>query len=128
MASPIWPAAWSRDGQTIFGTEYPETTGQTPAGKITACASHGPCRVLADGYLGTPSSDDSRVFFLRIVRPGRNERELWSVDADGDNLRKVAVFGPWGDRNLEFDVSPDNRILRPRPQSSDHRLWLADLR
>ena len=33
LASPILPAAWSHDGQTIFGTEYPEPTGQISFGQ-----------------------------------------------------------------------------------------------
>ena len=78
--------------------------------------------------MARPSSDDSRVFFLRVVRAGGVDREVWSVDTDGKNLQKIAVFGPWVADSPMFDVSPDNRIVRVRPQSSEHRLWLADLR
>ena len=78
--------------------------------------------------MGTPSSDDARIFFLRPIRPGGVDRELWSVDTDGKNIRKIAVIGPWVVNSTLFDVSPDNRIVRVRPQSSAHRLWLADLR
>jgi hypothetical protein len=130
LANAIRPVRWSRDGQTIFGTEYPDdgASGTAP-GRVTACASDGPCRVLAQGQQGTPSSDDSRVFFLRIIQPGSvADRELWSVDTDGKNMQKLAVIGPWANSLMLFDVSPDNRIVRVRPWSGDHRLWLADLK
>ena len=128
LANAIQPARWSRDGRTIFGTEYPGAGRGTIPARITACASDGPCRILAEGHMGRPSSDDSRVFFLRVVRAGGADREVWSVDTDGKNLQKIAVIGPWVADAPAFDVSPDNRIVRVRPQSSEHRLWLADLR
>ncbi len=128
LSMPILPAAWSRDGHTIVGTEFAQPPGQNVPGKIAACASHGPCRVLAQGTHGTPSSDDARVFFLRLVRPGLVDYEVWSVEIDGTNTRRLGVVGPWELQNLLFDVSPDNQILRSRPLSSPARLWLADLR
>jgi serine/threonine protein kinase len=128
LESAIEPSRWSRDGRTIFGTHYTGPSDSAQTGKIVACAADGPCRTLVEGNAGTPSHDDTRIFFLRNVRPGGTDRELWSVDSDGRNLRKVAVIGPWGANAVVFDVSPDGRIVRPRPLSSEHRLWLADLR
>ena len=95
LANAIEPSRWSRDGRTIFGTEYPGPSGSVQSGKIVACDADGPCRTLAQGDAGRPSHDDTQVFFLRIVRPGRVDRELWSVDSDGKNLRKIAVISPW---------------------------------
>jgi TolB protein len=129
LAISFQPEGWSHDGRTIIGTVYPDPANLgTLPGKIIACASDGPCRILAEGSRGTPSRDDSRVFFQRIVRPGGVDRELWSVDIDGGNLQKIAMIGPWNVDSALFDVSPDNRIVRVRPESSEHRLWLADLR
>ena len=127
LAAPITPSRWSHDGHTIFGTEYADPFEGSGRGKITACAADGPCRVLAEGTAGTPSPDDSRMFFLRAAAPGSTDRELWSVERDGQNVRKIGVVTPWGTA-MAFDVLPDHRIVRARPRSSEHRLWLADLR
>ncbi len=129
LANAIEPSRWSRDGRTIFGTEYAAPSGNAQSGnKVVACDADGPCRTLAEGNAGRPSHDDTHIFFLRDVRPGRVDRELWSVDSDGKNLRKIAVIGPWDASAVAFDVSPDSRIARAKPLSSEHRLWLADLR
>jgi serine/threonine protein kinase len=128
LANAIEPSRWSRDGRTIFGTEYPPVSGSVQSGKIVACDADGSCRTLAEGDAGRPSHDDTQIFFLRAVRVGSIDRELWSVGSDGKNLRKIAVISPWAVSTLMFDVSPDGRIARPRPLSSEHRLWLADLR
>jgi Tol biopolymer transport system component len=128
LANAIEPSRWSRDGRTIFGTESPAPSGSVQSGKIVACAADGPCRTLAEGDRGRPSHDDTQIFFLRIVRAGRVDREVWSVDSDGKNLRKIAVISPWDVTSVWFDVSPDSRIVRARPLSSEHRLWVADLR
>jgi hypothetical protein len=128
LANTIVPSRWSRDGRTIFGTEYPRPGSSVQSGKIVACDADGPCRTLAQGDGGRPSHDDTQVFFLRLVRPGRVDRELWSVDSDGKSLRKIAVISPWDENALAFDVSPDSRLARAKPLSSEHRLWLADLR
>jgi hypothetical protein len=128
LANAIEPSRWSRDGRTIFGTEYPAPSASVQSGRIVACDADGPCRTLAQGNGARPSHDDTQIFFLRIVRPGQIDRELWSVDSDGKNLRRIAVISPWAVSALAFDVSPDSRIARAKPLSSEHRLWLADLR
>ena len=128
LANAIEPSRWSRDGRTIFGTEYAAASSSVQSGKIVACAANGPCRTLAEGNAGRPSPDDTQIFFLRAAAAGSIDRELWSVGSDGKNLRKITVIAPWAVSELMFDVSPDSRIVRPRPRSSEHRLWLADLR
>ena len=58
--------------------------------------------------MATPSSDDSRIFFLRFIRPGRSDRELWSVDTDGNgtidlDLRELGASPNHKDIFLEID-------------------------
>jgi Tol biopolymer transport system component len=128
LTEAIEPSRWSRDGRTIFGTTYSGPSDTVPIGKIVACSADGPCRILAEGSAGQPSHDDARIFFVRMSRPGSVDRELWSVDSNGTNLRKITVIGPWSSSAVAFDVSPRGRIVRPEPLSSEHRLWVADLR
>jgi len=118
--------SWSRQGDTVLGAR--------PGGEMVICpATSGPCRVLTDG--GEPvrgvhprwSSDESRIFFVRLPQATGSVSELWVVDRDGRHARKLIDLAPRDAVDRRFDVTPQDQVIWGRVERGHGAIWIADL-
>ena len=131
-----WPIrygpAWSADGQHVLGASAEGvhicTVSTGECGTIdTGTDANDFWAVGGLGHYARWSSDESRVFFnRRSQRPGI--LELWVVDRDGNNARRLFEYGPVDPLDGRFQVLSDDRILWNELVPS-HRaeLWSATI-
>ena len=110
---------WSRDGRLLVGWRGENT--------ITVCAVDGSfCRSLTEGNMPAWSGDGSRIYFLRSATAGApGQQELWSVDADGANVRKLRILGAFRVIDTFFDVSPKDQVIWGNYRAGRRELWAA---
>jgi hypothetical protein len=118
---------WSHDSRTIFGWY----TAPDPKGDIwnvAACPADGrPCLTVVKGFAPIPTTDGSRLFYIRDTGAAQGRREVWTASVDGTNSRKVGTIGPLASE-WSYDVSRTNQIVFNRSNASRRELWLAQLR
>jgi Tol biopolymer transport system component len=130
LGAAIRGPRWAPDSRTIYGTVISPDPAGDPWNRwnVMACPADGqPCRALVRGFYPIPSSDGSRLFYLRDTGAARRMRELWMVNPDGANAQKIADIGPFAPDGYWYDVSP-NQILFTRFSASRRELWAADLK
>ena len=124
---PSWSPSWSRDGESVLGVQ---SSGELVICPVTgdACevlsSAAGPVRGVHPGW----SSDESRIFFLRLPDADPSASELWVVDRDGRNQRKLVDLAPRDFVDRRFDVTPDDQIIWNRVDRGSEEIWMAALR
>lgn len=114
---PLYGARWSRDGRLLLGVR--------PGGIVAFCAADGSfCRDLTTGETPAWSGDGSQIYFVRGARgaPGR-KAELWSIDSQGQGLRKRRALGPFRVIDTFFDVSPRDEITWGEYRAGQREIW-----
>lgn len=53
--------------------------------------------------------------------------ELWVVDSDGENERKLLDFGPIYGTDIQYDVAADDQIVGAQYRRHRTELWMATL-
>jgi Tol biopolymer transport system component len=117
---------FSPDGQSVLGVDASRL--QALIAPLLICpVDPGPCRHVGhSGAVGRWSPDGRRVYFQRPLG-NYNETELWSVDVDGGDARKLLTFHSEATYLSSFDVTPSGHIVLSRLQEGRQQLWLAEL-
>jgi Tol biopolymer transport system component len=105
--------SWFRDGTQLAAVGPGESSETTGIWAISILGS-APRKLREDAGRASVSPDGSQIAYVR----GRSESEIWLMDSDGGNPRKL-LEGAHGDRFLQVQWSPDgNRIatLKSRPE------------
>jgi hypothetical protein len=105
-----------------------------PRRVLTVCSISGDaCEAIShDGQpvAGTDpkwSNDEATIFFLRTT-PNRGLRhELWAIDDDGSNERKLFDVGPIAATDVDFAVARDGQIVWAKVDRGQSELWTAKL-
>ena len=71
-------------------------------------------------------ADDARIMFMRATT--RTEGEVWSINVDGTNARKIVNVGPFRVIDLAFDATPTGEIIWAEFNQGRHELWQAGVR
>jgi len=122
LGRAIFVSSWSVDGRDILGA------GED--GRIARCpADGGPCDTLEPGSSPVPSADGSRIFFQRLARalddPSLRSIDVWVMNADGKEARRVATLEPQLGLSTRFDVSVRDEIVWTQFRRGKEELWLA---
>jgi DNA-binding winged helix-turn-helix (wHTH) protein/Tol biopolymer transport system component len=86
------PNSWFPDGTHLLVTRN-EGADMKPSLWKLSLLGGSPRMLMAGGFEGVISPDGSRIAYLAVARSGN---ELWSMDPDGANPRKIATAKPGG--------------------------------
>jgi DNA-binding winged helix-turn-helix (wHTH) protein/Tol biopolymer transport system component len=94
------PGCWYPDGVHLLVVRFPDpSSGLKPSLYKISILGGEPQEIMSDSWFGSVSPNGSRIVYLSPTNRG----ELWMIDSDGANARKVVeVPGPNekdGDRN-----------------------------
>lgn len=115
--------AWSRDGSVLIGYSRGD-------GLVICEAVPETCRGLSgddEPFPGTHprwSSDGTRIFFFRTAQDPQHH-ELWVVDRNGKNSRRLFDVGPIASSDVQFAVVRDDHIVWAQYDRGDDEIWLA---
>jgi len=117
---------WSRDGQTVFGTETVGHESFNTWNVVRCQVANRSCSTLTSGHSVVPSPDGQRIYFMRPARAGM--RGLWSADVNGGDERALGEIGPFRLPDVMFDVSRDGVVVWPAFHAGNPEIWTAALR
>jgi DNA-binding winged helix-turn-helix (wHTH) protein/Tol biopolymer transport system component len=86
-----YPNSWFPDGTHLLVTRVEGATMKRSLWKLSLLGGS-PRMLMAGGFDGAVSPDGSRIAY--VAEP--ESRELWSMDSDGANPRKIATAKPGG--------------------------------
>jgi DNA-binding winged helix-turn-helix (wHTH) protein/Tol biopolymer transport system component len=82
------PGCWYPDGVHLLVVRVPEpSSGLKPSIYKISILGGEPQEIMRDAWGGSVSPDGSRIAYLSPTRPG----ELWIMDSDGGNAKKVVA-------------------------------------
>jgi DNA-binding winged helix-turn-helix (wHTH) protein len=87
-----YPNGWFPDGTHLLVTRVEGATMKRSLWKLSLLAGS-PRMLMAGGFSGVVSPDGSRIAYLAVPESGS---ELWSMDSDGANPRKITTAKPDG--------------------------------
>jgi DNA-binding winged helix-turn-helix (wHTH) protein/Tol biopolymer transport system component len=87
-----YPNSWFPDGTHLLVTRVEGATMKRSLWKLSLLGGS-PRMLMAGGFNGVVSPDGSRIAYLAIPE---SRIELWSMDPDGANPRKIATAKPGG--------------------------------
>lgn len=112
-------ARWSRDGRFLLGW-------RPDRGVVTCAVDGSSCREITEGRWPVWSGDGSRIYFLRGGASTVTGRyELWSVNVDGSDTRKLRSIGPFTAIDIFFDVSPRDLMVWGEYREGRREIWAA---
>jgi len=120
---PLNNARWSRDGQTVFGTQTVRAGNFNTWNVVGCSAATGSCRTITRGHGVVPSPDGQRLYFMRPGTSGM--RELWSLNVEGNDERSHGHIGPFRLPDVVFDVSREHMIVWPAFHAGKPEIWMA---
>ena len=123
LGRAFYSPKWSPDGAVLLGNDGD--------GHILVCPRDGSgCRVVGEGRSASWSGDASRIYFERPGRrlddPGLRSRELWVMEPDGRNPRRVAVLEPQHILATPVAVSREDLVAWVQVRRAKPELWLAE--
>jgi DNA-binding winged helix-turn-helix (wHTH) protein/Tol biopolymer transport system component len=86
------PTSWFPDGTHLLVTRN-EGADMKPSLWKLSLFGGSPRMLMAGGFDGVVSPDGSRIAYLAVAE---SDNELWSMDSDGANPRKIATAKPGG--------------------------------
>lgn len=128
------PGCWFPDGVHLMVVRVPgPATGLKPSLYKLSILGGEPHEIMRDAWAGSVSPDGSRIAYLSPTHPG----ELWIMDSDGTNTRKIAVVPESNEHDQMWRVvwSPNGRHLAyirlryrnsPDPVEPSRSLWIVD--
>jgi DNA-binding winged helix-turn-helix (wHTH) protein/Tol biopolymer transport system component len=128
------PGCWFPDGVHLLVVRVPEPlSGLKPSLYRLSVLGGEPQEIMRDAWGGSVSPDGSRIAYLSPTHPG----ELWIMDSDGTNARKVVAITASNTRDEIFRVvwSPTGQHLAyiqfhyrnaPDPVEPIRSLWIVD--
>jgi DNA-binding winged helix-turn-helix (wHTH) protein/Tol biopolymer transport system component len=87
-----YPNSWFPDGTHLLVTHF-EGAAMKPSLWKLSLLGGSPRLLMAGGFNGVVSPDGSRIAYLAVPE---SSNELWSMDPDGANPRKIATAKPGG--------------------------------
>ena len=72
------------------------------------------------------SSDESLVYFRRSTADV-DRKEVWVVNRDGSNARKLVEYGPLQTLDPAFVLLPDGNVLWKKYERGDDEIWMAEI-
>jgi hypothetical protein len=123
LGRAFYSPRWSPDGAVLLGNDR--------EGRILVCPREGSeCRVIGEGRSASWSGDGARIYFQRPGRrldvPGLRSIELWVMEGDGQNPRRVALLEPQLSHATPVAVSRDDQVAWVQVRREKSELWLAE--
>lgn len=123
-----WPTSFSPDGSTLLATRI--SGGRSFDFELVAIRFDGRTSSLlaGRGSFGVYSPDGSRIVFMRYEESGQEAFDLYTVDANGDDLRRITDTPRLNELDPSWDASGQRIVyslarFSPRSEIERASIW-----